>query len=160
MLEDAGRAIDDGVNLVRTVVSKSSKFVAGAGATEIHLASHIQTFAKTHSGLEQYAIEKFGQAFEILPRTLAENAGQNAEEVIAKLYSETAKSPFSGIDIESAGLVKDMKEAEVFDLMEGKVWGIKLATDVVGTILNIDQIIMAKPAGGPKPRAARAPDVD
>lgn len=80
--------------------------------------------------------------------------------MIAKLFSETAKSPFSGIDIESQGIVKDMKEAEIFDLMEGKVWGIKLATDVVNTILNIDQIIMAKPAGGPKPRGARAPDLD
>ncbi len=58
--------------------------------------------------------------------------------MIAKLFSETAKSPFSGIDIESAGLVKDMKAAEVYDLMESKVWGIKLATDVVNTILDID----------------------
>lgn len=70
LLEDAGRAIDDGVNLLRNV-TKNPKFVAGAGATEIHLASQIQTFAKHHSGLEQYAIEKFGQALEILSRTLA-----------------------------------------------------------------------------------------
>ena len=80
--------------------------------------------------------------------------------MIAKLFSETAKSPFFGIDIESQGILKDMKESEIFDLMEGKIWGIRLATDVVNTILNIDQIIMAKPAGGPKPRAARAPDLD
>ena len=44
--------------------------------------------------------------------------------------------------------------------MQSKIWGIKLATDAVNTILKIDQLIMAKPAGGPKPRAARAPDLD
>lgn len=44
--------------------------------------------------------------------------------------------------------------------MEVKTWAIKLAIDAVLTILRVDQIIMAKPAGGPKPRDAQAPDLD
>lgn len=116
VLDDAERAIDDGVNTIKNM-TKNPAFCAGAGATEIHLASQLQTFAKFQPGLDQYAVERFGQAFEVIPRTLAENAGLNAEEIIAKLYSETAKSPFYGIDVED-GKVKDAKELEIFDCME------------------------------------------
>ncbi|CAI2363393.1 unnamed protein product [Moneuplotes crassus] len=158
VLDDAERAIDDGVNTVKNM-TKNSAFCAGAGATEIHLSSQLQTYAKTQPGLDQYAVERFGQAFEVIPRTLAENAGLNAEEIIAKLFSETAKSPFYGIDVED-GKVKDMKALEIYDSLECKSWAIKLAVDAVLTILKVDQIIMSKPAGGPKPREARAPDLD
>lgn len=53
-----------------------------------------------------------------------------------------------------------MKDAFILDSMETKSWGVKLAIDAVLTILRVDQIIMAKPAGGPKPRDAQAPDLD
>ena len=59
LLEDAERAIDDGVNTVKSLV-KDNRLVAGGGATEIHMASLITAFAKTQPGLDQYAIEKFG----------------------------------------------------------------------------------------------------
>ncbi len=53
-----------------------------------------------------------------------------------------------------------MKEAWILDSLEVKSWAIKLTIDAVLTILRVDQIIMAKPAGGPKPRDAQAPDLD
>jgi T-complex protein 1 subunit theta len=59
LLEDAERAVDDGVNTVKSLV-KDNRLVAGAGATEIHLAAAIQKFAKEQPGLDQYAVEKFG----------------------------------------------------------------------------------------------------
>jgi len=64
-----------------------------------------------------------------------------------------------GIDVES-GKITDMKELEIFDSFETKSWAIKLSIDAVLTILKVDQIIMSKPAGGPKPRDAQAPDLD
>lgn len=155
MLEDSERAIDDGVNTYKNM-TRDQRFVAGGGATEIHLGSQIQTFAKTQPGLDQYAVEKFGQAFEAIPRTLAENAGLNAVEILAKLYSETAKSPFFGIDVED-GKIKDMKDYEVFDALETKSWAVKLSIDAVLTILKVDQIIMSKPSGGPNTQAVRPP---
>lgn len=159
LLEDAERAIDDGVNTVKSLV-KDNRLVAGGGATEIHIASLITAFAKTQPGLDQYAIEKFGQAFEVIPRTLSENAGLRAEEIIAKLYAETGKSKTAGIDV-ADGAVKDMKDAYILDCMETKSWAIKLSIDAVLTILRVDQIIMAKPAGGPNiSRAANRPDMD
>jgi len=69
------------------------------------------------------------------------------------LYSENARNPFFGIDVES-GKIADMKELEIFDSYETKSWAIKLSIDAVLTILKVDQIIMSKPAGGPKPRDA------
>jgi T-complex protein 1 subunit theta len=98
LLDDAERAIDDGVNTVKSII-KDKRLLAGGGATEIHLASLIQAYAKTQPGLDQYALEKFGQAFEVIPRTLAENAGLKAEEIIAKLYAETINSKTAGIDV-------------------------------------------------------------
>jgi T-complex protein 1 subunit theta len=88
---------------------------------------------------------------------LAENAGLKAEEIIAKLYAETAKSSVYGLDV-SDGQVKDVNEAKIIDSMEVKSWAIKLTIDAVLTILRVDQIIMSKPSGGPKPREAPGPD--
>lgn len=59
LLDDAERAVDDGVNTVKSLV-KDKRLLPGGGATEIHLASKIQAYAKTQPGLDQYAVEKFG----------------------------------------------------------------------------------------------------
>jgi T-complex protein 1 subunit theta len=157
MLDDVERAIDDGVNTIKTLC-RDGRMVAGAGATEIHFAKIIQDFAKTQPGLDQYAIEKFGQALEVIPRTIADNAGLKAEEIIADLYSKTAESGNFGIDV-SDGKVKDVTEMGIFDSWETKSWAFKLCVDAVLTILKVDQIIMSKPSGGPnQSRAAKAPE--
>lgn len=109
MLEDTERAIDNGVNTVKSLI-KDARMVAGAGATEIHIAHVIQEFAKEQPGLDQYAVEKFGVAFEIIPRTLAENAGLKVETILANLYKEAATSSRFGIDC-TDGKVKDAVEA-------------------------------------------------
>jgi len=126
---------------------------------ELYIGSEIQKFAKTQPGLDQYAVEKFGTAFEIIPRTLSENAGLKAEIVLAKMYKEAATSSVFGIDC-SDGEVKDAAEAKILDALDTKSWAIKLCIDVCLTILKVDQIIMSKPAGGPNinNQAARRPD--
>ena len=78
LLDDVERAIDDGVNTVK-LLCRDKRLVPGAGATEINLAKKIQDYAKAQPGLDQYAVEKFGQALEIIPRVIAENAGWKAE---------------------------------------------------------------------------------
>lgn len=59
MLDDLERAIDDGVNCIKTL-TRDRRLVPGAGATEIHLAKKVQDFARTQPGLDQYAVERFG----------------------------------------------------------------------------------------------------
>jgi len=154
MLQDVERAIDDGVNIVRAM-TRNGKFVAGAGAVEVEIARRVAKYATEVEGLEQYAIQQYAQAFEVVPRTLAENAGLNDTDLLAKLYKAheeiSQDSHKFGIDI-SDGSVKDMTKEGVIDLMATRQMGIKLASQAAVTILRVDQIIMKKPSGGPKPQ--------
>lgn len=153
-LDDVERAIDDGVNVVKGI-AKDGRHVPGAGATEIEVARQLKAFADKTPGLDQYAIRKFGEAFEIIPRTLAENAGHTADDVISALYAEHEKGNTNvGVDIETslAGTkcTVDAVEAGICDHLEGKRYALKLAANAAITVLRVDQIIMAKQAGGPK----------
>jgi len=158
MLDDCERAIDNGVSCIKSLI-RDKRLLPGAGATEIIIAQEMQKFSKTQPGLDQYAVEKFGVAFEIIPRTLAENAGAKAETVLADLYSAVnTGSRTSGFDCSDC-TVKDANEAKILDSFEGKSWALKLAFDVCLTLLKVDQIIMSKPAGGPNmSKAAQRPD--
>jgi len=152
-MDDIERAVDDGVNVFKGLC-KDGHLTPGGGATEIELARQVSQWAETHPGLEQYSINKFGEALEIIPRVLAENSGVKPKEVISKLYaahSEGNKNMGFDIDGES-GEIKDCAESNILDLMIAKKWALKYATNAAATVLRVDQIIMAKRAGGPKPR--------
>jgi len=150
IMDDIERAIDDGVNVFKGM-AKDPRFVAGAGATEVELARRIDVFGDSTPGLEQYAIKHYAEAFEIIPRTLAENAGLNANVIISNLYAHHQKgNPNHGIDVETGEIV-DVVPAGILDLLATKQYAIRLATATAITILRVDQIIMSKPAGGPKP---------
>uniref|UniRef100_A0A8B9WI49 T-complex protein 1 subunit theta n=1 Tax=Bos mutus grunniens TaxID=30521 RepID=A0A8B9WI49_BOSMU len=156
LMDDIERAVDDGVNTFK-VLTRDKRLVPGGGATEIELAKQITSYGETCPGLEQYAIKKFAEAFEAIPRALAENSGVKANEVISKLYAVHQEGNKNiGLDIEAeVPAVKDMLEAGVLDTYLGKHWAIKLATNAAVTVLRVDQIIMAKPAGGPKPPSGK-----
>ncbi|KAH9845051.1 T-complex protein 1 subunit theta [Teratosphaeria destructans] len=173
-LDDVERAVDDGVNVVKAI-TRDPRLVPGAGAAEMQLVERITTVADKTSGLAQYAIRKYAEAFEVVPRTLAESAGLDATEVLAKLYTAhhtTAPSktqtngakngeddesddevPCLGVDIENSdgSGTLDAEEEGILDLMVTKSWAIKLATEAARTVLSVDQIIVARQAGGPKP---------
>lgn len=154
-LDDLERAIDDGVSAVKAL-TKDGKLVTGAGCVETELASRIVQYGEKTPGLLQHAIKKYGEAFEIIPRTLAENAGLDATEVLSSLYAAhtngTEDGINYGIDIEDEGTnggVFNAQKAGIYDIMSAKKSAIELATDAANTILSVDQIIMAKRAGGP-----------
>jgi T-complex protein 1 subunit theta len=150
LLDDIERAIDDGVNAFKNLC-KDGKFVAGGGALEIELARKLDDYANTFTSLDQYAVRQFGKAFEIIPRILSENAGLNGDNMLGKLYSTHSAGNITGIDVEK-GEVKSAKELNIWDHLQTKLWGVKMAADAAITVLRIDQIIIAKPAGGPKPK--------
>lgn len=152
MLDDFERAINDGVNVFKAT-AKDGRFLAGAAASEIELARTLQAYGEETPGLVQYAIKKFGEAFEIVPRTLAENAGLKANDVLSSFYASHQKGNKNfGLDIEEGDL-KDATSLGIYDLLATKANAIRLATDAAITVLKVDQIIMAKMAGGPKARA-------
>ena len=167
-LEDVERAIDDGVNVVKAV-TKDPRLVPGAGATEIQLVERISAFADKTPGLPQHAIRKFAEAFEVIPRTLAESAGLDATEVLSRLYtahqrtkqeqsaegSSDDEEPYwtTGVDLElgSSEGTLDTADEGILDLLATKSEAIRLAGEAARTVLSVDQIIVARQAGGPKP---------
>ncbi|QIX01001.1 hypothetical protein AMS68_006518 [Peltaster fructicola] len=160
-LDDLERAVDDGVNVVKAI-TRDARLVPGAGATEMQIQERVSAIAEKTPGLSQYAIKKYAEAFEVVPRTLAESAGLDATEVLTTLYSAHSSDrekddddeiPCLGVDIENndgSGTL-DAEEEGILDLMISKSWAIKLATEAARTVLSVDQIIVARQAGGPKP---------
>lgn len=159
-LDDIERAIDDGVNNFKCL-SRDGRMVAGAGAAEMELSRQITQYSETCPGLDQYAIQRFAMALETFPRVLADNAGLKTTEVMAELVAAHQNNqPTSGISIEGEGGLTDAVKSGVLDLYAAKYWGMKYATAAACTVLRVDQIIMAKRAGGPKPRQGGPQDAD
>lgn len=152
ILDDVERAVNDGVNTFKAL-TRDGRLVAGAGACEMELARHVVNYAETLPGLEQYAVNKFGEALQSLPVAIANNGGINQQGILSLLLSTHADgSKNAGVDIDSdEPAVVDAVQAVLFDLYLAKYWGIKYAVNVATTILQVDQIICSKPAGGPKP---------
>ena len=148
LLDSIERTVEDGVNVYRNAC-KNGIFVPGAGAIEMFLSNGLKNFGKNITSLDQYAVQKFGEAFEVVPRTLAENSGLNANEVLANLNSKNSEDPKMGLNIKN-GEIENAFTLGIYDHLETKKWAIKFAVDSVLTILRVDQIILAKPAGGPK----------
>ncbi|CAM1505493.1 Fc.00g111300.m01.CDS01 [Cosmosporella sp. VM-42] len=153
-LDDIERAVDDGVNVVKAI-TRDPRLVPGAGATETQLVERIQAYGEKTPGLSQYAIKKYGEAFEVVPRTIAESAGLDATEVLSRLYAAHHNSEDwdTGVDIDNddnTGIL-DARDEGILDLLISKAWAIKLATEAARTVLSVDQIIVARQAGGPKP---------
>ncbi|WOK95620.1 T-complex protein 1 subunit theta [Canna indica] len=149
ILDDLERAVDDGVNTYKAMC-RDSRILPGAAATEIELARRLKDFALKETGLDQYAIAKFAESFEMVPKTLAENAGLNAMEIISSLYAEHAAGKCTvGIDLDQ-GVCMDVSTMNIWDLYVTKFFALKYAADAACTVLRVDQIIMAKPAGGPR----------
>lgn len=101
-LDDIERAIDDGVNIVKAI-TKDNRLVPGAGATEMELNKRLLVVGERTPGLNQHSIKKFAEALEVIPRTLAENAGLDATEVLSKLYAAHYKENDGvaiGVDVE------------------------------------------------------------
>jgi len=113
-LDDLERAVDDGVNVIKAI-TKDARLVPGAGATEIELVDRIQAAADKTPGLAQYSIKKYGEAFEVVPRTLAESAGLDATEVVSRLYAAHQKKDgwTTGVDIEVCPLWRQHASLEL-----------------------------------------------
>ncbi|RKO96642.1 T-complex protein 1, partial [Caulochytrium protostelioides] len=142
-IDDLERAIDDGVNTIKAIAKEAGqtgagRVVAGAGAAEIEAARRLTQLAEKTAGLSQYAMKAFAQALEVVPRTLAENAGVDATEVLAQLHAAHASGQTTaGVDIEAveAGVL-DSVAAGIVDVLNVKRSAVKLAAQAALTILS------------------------
>lgn len=148
-LDDLERSLDDGINTVR-ILLRDPRLVPGAGATEIELAKRITQYGERTPGLSQHAIRKWAEAMEIIPKTLAENAGLNGEDTVSALYKAHHEQGIdAGVDINghNDGVVASTVERSIMDPWAAKDEALKLATSAAVSILKVDSIIVSKQAG-------------
>ena len=145
VIDEIERNLEDAIGVVSLVV-EDGRMVTGGGAAEIELALKLRKFAPRVGGREQLAIEAFADAIEIVPRTLAENAGLDVIDTLMalrKAHTRKGRNPHAGLDVFS-GSVVNMRSRNVMEPLRVKTQAISSATDVSSMILRIDDIIASK----------------
>ncbi|HUT81177.1 MAG TPA: thermosome subunit beta [Candidatus Bathyarchaeia archaeon] len=151
--DEAERSLNDALCVVRDAI-EDGKVVAGGGASEVEIALVLRSLAESIGGREQLAIEKFADAMEIIPKTLAENAGLDAIDIVTEIRSKHTgvDGPHFGIDL-FKGKVGDLTKSGVIEPLRVKSQAIRSASEAAELILRIDDVIAAKskPAGAGMP---------
>ncbi|HEB37190.1 MAG TPA: thermosome subunit, partial [Thermoplasmatales archaeon] len=151
-VDSVERALEDAIGVVATII-KDRTVVAGGGAAEIELSKKLLDYASKVGGREQLAIKAFADALEIIPRTLAENAGIDPIDILVKLRSTHERDgKNTGFDVFD-GESKDMMKKGVVEPLRIKSQAVKSSSEAAIMILRIDDVIAAselgKGAGGP-----------
>jgi chaperonin GroEL (HSP60 family) len=149
VVDEADRSVHDALMVTKDVLEKPA-IVAGGGAPESFVAGRIREWANTLSGREQLAAEKFAEAMEAIPLTLAENAGMDPIDTITELRARQGKgSKWTGVDVKNAKIT-DMSKLDIVEPVSVKEQIVKSATEAASMILRIDDVIASsKSAGGP-----------
>ncbi len=163
VIDEVDRAIEDSLGVVRTTI-QDGKVVAGGGSPEVELSLELRDYADSVGGREQLAIEAFADALEIIPRTLAENAGLDPIDSLVELRSaHDGGQVAAGLDAYTGETV-DMGEEGVYEPLRVKTQALESATEAAVMLLRIDDVIAAgelkggssdddddedMPAGGP-----------
>jgi thermosome len=153
LVDEAERAMTDSLSVVSDVM-ENNKIVPGGGAIEIEMAKELRKYATKVGGREQLAVEAFADALEVIPRTLAENAGLEPIDILVEMRSihDKEDGKFKGINV-FTGKLQDSIANGVIEPIMVKEQAIKSAAESAAMILRIDDVITAKapkaPAGGP-----------
>jgi thermosome len=162
MIDEAERSLNDALFVIADV-TETPKMVTGGGSIEIELSKAARTYATQEGGREQLAIEAFADALEIIPRTLAENAGLDTLDTMVAIRSahDKKKGRAMGVNVFDEGVI-DMLEVGVVEPTVVKKQAIESAIEVAAMILRIDDVLAATaPAmGGGPPGGGGMPDMD
>jgi thermosome len=148
VIDELERGVHDALMVVSDVI-KDKKIVAGGGAPETELSLQLRRYASTVGGRIQLAIEAFASAIEIIPRSLAENAGLDPIDMIVAIRaSHEAGNKTFGLDVYK-GKPVDMLKAGVVEPLRVKTQAIMSAAEAAVMILRIDDVIASSKAAGP-----------
>lgn len=143
LLDEAERSLHDALCVVRSLV-KTRALIPGGGAPEMEMALKLGMWSRTLSGVNALCIAHFADALEIIPYTLAENAGQNSVEAVTELRSAHKEGQkFAGINVKKGG-ISDMNELKVVQPLLVTASAIKMATETVQMILKIDDLVICR----------------
>ncbi len=142
VVDEVGRSIEDAIGAVASAV-EVGKVVSGAGAPEAEVAMRLRKSAEKLSGREQLAVKAFADALEVVPRSLAENAGLDPIDILVSLRAahDQGKTTY-GVDVFN-GNIMDAFEAGVVEPLKVKTQAIKSAAEAADMILRIDDVITA-----------------
>ena len=147
VIDEVERAMYDAIRVVGVAI-EDGKVVAGAGAPEIEVELQLAKYAATVGGREQLAIEAFSRAMEIIPWTIAENAGIDSIDSIIKLkaaHEMNENGKYFGLNL-ATGDASDMLSLDVVEPLRVKVQAINSAAEVANMILRIDDVIASRRA--------------
>ncbi len=140
--DEVERAIEDSLGVV-SVTLEDGQVLPGGGAPEAHLALELRDFADSVGGREQLAVEAFADAIDVVPRTLAENAGLDPIDSLVDLRSQHDSGNHQvGLDAYTGDTV-DMVEEGVVEPLRVKTQAVESATEAAVMILRIDDVIAA-----------------
>jgi len=160
IVDEAERSLHDALSVVCDVV-REPKVVAGGGAPEIEVARRLRRHAEGLAGRERLAVLAFAESIEVIPATLAENAGMDPIDAISEMQSRHERGEaWVGVNALD-GIVTDMAALDVYEPLQVKAQAIKSATEASTMLLKIDDIIAASkmkmPEGGPGGMPGGAP---
>jgi len=143
VVDEAERMIKDALSVVKATI-ENPYILPGGGASEIEIAKRLKAFSRNIGGRQQLAIEIYANALEIIPKTLAENAGYNPVDLLVELRSkhEAAGGSLYGVNIEK-GKPDDMVKLGVIEPLSILTQALQSATEVTSMLLRIDDIIAA-----------------
>lgn len=140
VLEEAARSLHDALCVVRCLVKKRAQIVGG-GAPEIEMALQLAAYAQTVEGVDAYCFRAFADALEVIPSTLAENAGLNPIATVTELRNRHAQGEkTAGINVRK-GAITDILAENVLQPLLVSISAISLSTETVRSILKIDDIV-------------------
>jgi len=139
LLCESGRSLHDALCVVRSLV-KEQYLITGGGAPEMELALHLERWSKSLPGLEARCVQAYAEAMEVIPSTLAENAGMMPLEIVTELRARHAKGESNaGINVRK-GVIEDISKHVLQPLLVNTS-AIGLATECVNMILKIDDMV-------------------
>eukprot|EP00300_Choanocystis_sp_HF-7_P042423 c9180_g1_i1.p2 GENE.c9180_g1_i1~~c9180_g1_i1.p2 ORF type:complete len:563 (+),score=137.83 c9180_g1_i1:233-1690(+) len=143
VLDEADRSIHDALCVVRALV-KERYLVTGGGAPEMEVSIGLDRFSRTVGGVQSYCIKAYAEAVEVVPYTLAENAGLPPLTMVTELRNRHAMGEVNaGINVKRAA-VTDTRADGVIQPLLVNVSSLKLATECVRGILKIDEIVASR----------------
>ena len=150
MVDEAERTMNDALSVIADLFKKN-KVVVGGGAVEAEVAKELRHYAVKIGGREQLAVEAFAESLEIIPKTLAENAGLEKIDIMVELRTahEKPKGYLMGIDV-FTGKVADMQKMGVIEPLGVKEQAINSASEAASMILRIDDVISSSNPKAPK----------
>jgi len=146
VVDEVDRSLHDALMVVKDVVEKPS-IVAGGGSPEAYLSTELNEWAGSYDGREQLAMKQYAEAFEIIPLTIAENAGMDPiDTIIALRANQSSGKQTMGINAKE-GKIGNMFSLDIVEPLAVKEQIIKSATEAACMILRIDDVIAV--SGGP-----------